>query len=487
MSPRTARTWRSILAIVAVVGVAVAAVLVFATGDADRPTPRPVGSARSPSTPPASPSPGTAEAFAVELDRVLGRGVERRLPRATLRRAADAVAGVMTDVYATGFVDPARWEGGEFPSLFSSFAPAARTAARRDLAALTLGRTVARLDGVRPNEASVDVRVIGDRRGRPVVAFASVRFRAVALASDAEIPIRHDGAFVLRRSDASWRITGYDVASRVPAPDAVDEVVRDARLAPPIPSGDPMFVLVIGSDARPGGNPARALADSIHIVGVNPRRGRASIVGIPRDSLVPIPGRGTDKINASLARGGPQLVVETVERLSGVRIDAYVLTGFAGFERIVGAIGPVEIDIPYAMRDPYSHARFDAGRTRLTARDALAFSRNRHDARGGDFGRSLNQGRLLVAFLTDLREDLHRGNAELLPWLLAGTRYAETDLELGQMVDLLLAVPAIAPGDVRNRVLPGHTATIGGRSVVVLSPDARDMLRDVARDAVLDD
>jgi LCP family protein required for cell wall assembly len=247
-----------------------------------------------------------------------------------------------------------------------------------------------------------------------------------------------------------------------------------------------MFVLVIGSDARPGANPARALADSIHIVGVNPRRGRASILGIPRDSFVQIPGRGADKINASL-RGGPELVVDTVERLAGVRIDAYVLTGFAGFERIVDTVGQIEIDIPYAMNDPYSHARFRAGRTRLNARNALAFSRNRHDARGGDFGRSLNQGRLLVAFLAELREDLRRGNAELLPWLLAGTRYAETDLELGQMVDLLLAVPAIAPGDVRNRVLPGHTATIGGRSVVVLSPNARDMLRDVARDAVLDD
>ena len=205
-----------------------------------------------------------------------------------------------------------------------------------------------------------------------------------------------------------------------------------------------MFVLVIGSDARPGGNPARALADSIHI-GVNPRQGRASIVGIPRDSFVPVPGRGSDKINASLSRGGPELLVDTVERLSGVRIDAYVLTGFAGFERIIGTVGQIEIDIPYAMNDPYSHARFRAGRTRLNARNALP-------SPGTDTtpAAATSAGRRTRAasdrLLAELREDLRSGDLGMLPWLLAGARYTETDLDLGQMVDLLLSVSAIAPG-----------------------------------------
>jgi hypothetical protein len=73
----------------------------------------------------------------------------------------------------------------------------------------------------------------------------------------------------------------------------------------------------------------------------------------------------------------------------------------------------------------------------------------------------------------------------VLPWLLAGARYTETDLDLGQMADLILSASAIAPSDVRNRVVPGRTATIGGRSVVLLAPGARDMFRDLARDAIL--
>ncbi|HEX5951353.1 MAG TPA: hypothetical protein VFZ96_10140, partial [Actinomycetota bacterium] len=89
------------------------------------------------------------------------------------------------------------------------------------------------------------------------------------------------------------------------------------------------------------------------------------------------------------------------------------------------------------------------------------------------------------AFLAELREDLRRGDLDMLPWLLAGARYTETDLDLEQMAGLLLSASAIAPGDVRNGVVPGRTATIGGRSVVLLAPGAHDIFRDLARDAVL--
>src|SRR4029453_17045092 len=95
----------------------------------------------------------------------------------------------------------------------------------------------------------------------------------------------------------------------------------------------------MGRDARPGRSAVNARADSIHIVGVNPRVGRVSILGIPRDSWVAIPGSGTNKINAALVRGGPELLVRTVEQLSGIQIDAFVLTGFVGFERLGDPLG----------------------------------------------------------------------------------------------------------------------------------------------------
>jgi LCP family protein required for cell wall assembly len=210
-----------------------------------------------------------------------------------------------------------------------------------------------------------------------------------------------------------------------------------------------------------------------------------SLLGIPRDSWVPIPGWGTDKINAALVRGGPELLVDTVERLSGIRIDAYVLTGFHGFSMMVNAIGGIVVDIPYPIQDAMAKAWFRKGSRRLDGAAALAFSRARHDVPGGDFGRSLNQGRVLVAALATLREHANGGAAALLPWVIAGANHVHSDLGLDEMFGLALAATAYEPGPVRNAVASGHTATIGGKSVVVLDAGAQAAFRDLARDGVL--
>jgi polyisoprenyl-teichoic acid--peptidoglycan teichoic acid transferase len=251
-------------------------------------------------------------------------------------------------------------------------------------------------------------------------------------------------------------------------------------------SDDRLFILAIGSDARPDQAVAGTRADSLHIIGVNARRDVASILGIPRDSYVPIPGAGTQKINASLFFGGPELTVRTVEQLTGIDIDAYVLAGFEGFRRVVTTIGELEVLVPYRMHDGASGAYFRAGPTRLTGREALAFARNRHDAPGGDFGRSLNQGRLIVAALRELREDFDKDPVTLLRWVVAARRYVHTNLSVDRVLDLLLAAMSIEPGRVRNRVVPGGGGTVGGQSVVQLGSSAQAMFRDIRRDAMLD-
>ncbi|MGH2690912.1 MAG: hypothetical protein ACRDHM_00215, partial [Actinomycetota bacterium] len=93
---------------------------------------------------------------------------------------------------------------------------------------------------------------------------------------------------------AGWLILGVSAAGQTPAPE-LERLSRDieAVLRPPLPSNDPLFLLAIGSDARPRGSLTRSLADSLHIIGVNPQTNVASILGIPRDSYVPIPGGGT--------------------------------------------------------------------------------------------------------------------------------------------------------------------------------------------------
>jgi LCP family protein required for cell wall assembly len=422
----------------------------------------------------------------VRLRRVLGRGPDGPVRRRALRRPAEAIRGTFTDLYETAFVDPELWGKGRFPGLERFFAADARAQARRDLGELTIGRSARRLEAVRPRPARLEVRFVTDGGGHAVVAFADMHFRATATTAAADrIRVAQHGRFVLRRTHGAWRIDSYDVRGRIPSAAGGGARPRAARFVPGPPTSDPLFVLVIGSDARPHQVATRTRADSLHIVGVNPRVARGAIVGIPRDSYVPIPGHGTAKINASLSYGGPELVVRTVEALTGVHVDAYVLTGFDGFHRLVDAIGGLDVHVPYPMNDPNSGAHFRPGPTHLNGREALAFSRDRHDAPGGDLGRSMNQGRVLVATLRQLRAVVAKDPARLLPWLVAATRFLRTDLSLSQMMELLLAASTFEPGRIRTTVVFGSGGTANGESVVRLGGSAYSVFRDLARNGVL--
>jgi polyisoprenyl-teichoic acid--peptidoglycan teichoic acid transferase len=284
-----------------------------------------------------------------------------------------------------------------------------------------------------------------------------------------------------------WIAVGAMAADPPPGqalPPALDRGMG-AEFRPGVPSKRPMFVLAIGSDARPDDAVTRSRADSLHIIGVNPREGRASILGIPRDSYVPIPGAGADKINAALFHGGPELVVRTVEQLTGIRFDAYLLTGFLGFRRMVTNVGPIQVVVPYPMSDAASGAHFRAGATRMNGPRALAFSRNRHDAPGGDVGRSLNQGRLILAALRALRDDVRKDPLALFRWTAAGFEHVRTDLTLIEMFELLNAAVSIEPSRVPNRVVFGGGGTVGGASVIRLGSSAQAMFRDLRRDGLL--
>jgi polyisoprenyl-teichoic acid--peptidoglycan teichoic acid transferase len=465
--------------------VAVVAVIATACTSPSQPS---VDERTEPTTVPVAPAPdgSTSPPFhelSMTLRDVDAHGVAGRIRRSDLAEPTRAVRQTIAELYTIGFVDPVRWQDGEFPSLFRLFAGPVRDQASRDLADLTLGPVARDVDAVQPRRALLDLRFLADGQARPLFAVADVRFAGIAQAGETRAPVKHEGEYVLRRVNGEWRVVSYDVQGHVP--NVLEGGPRDAAFAPGLPSNEPLFVLVIGSDARPGQSVTRTRADSIHIVGVNPRQGRVSIVGIPRDSWVYMPGYGSDKINAALVRGGPELLVDTVQRLSGIRMDAYLLTGFQGFERMVKAVGGIDMKIPYPVNDPWANAHFRPGPEHLSGREALAFARVRHDLPNGDFGRSFNQGRLMIAALATLRREVAEGSAVLLPWALAAARNVVTDLSLTDMFELLVAAPAFEPRRVRNAVVSGRVGSIGGRSVVVLDGRAHAMFRDLARDAML--
>ena len=245
-----------------------------------------------------------------------------------------------------------------------------------------------------------------------------------------------------------------------------------------------VWVLAIGSDARPGGDMRKSNGDSIHLIGVDPQTGAGTIVGFPRDSWVKIPGYGTGKINSALARGGPKLMAETVRQLTGLPVDFYVLTAFEGFQRIVDELGGVNVHVDKNMNDRFSGARFDPGWHNMNGGQALAYSRDRHDVPNGDFTRSLHQGNVMMSGLAKLRaevgddEGLHR-------WIGVLLRHADLDSPPTSLLPLAALARKLDPAKITNIVAPGRVGTAGSASVVYLTDEARKLFIDLRPDAAI--
>ena len=122
------------------------------------------------------------------------------------------------------------------------------------------------------------------------------------------------------------------------------------------------------------------------------------MVSIPRDSYVPIPSHGRDKINAAFAIGGAPLLTQTVEQATGLRLDHYAEIGFSGFAGLVDALGGITICPTTPINDPLAGIDLPAGCQKLDGRDALGYVRTRDTPRA-DLDRMANQRQFLSALL----------------------------------------------------------------------------------------
>ena len=167
--------------------------------------------------------------------------------------------------------------------------------------------------------------------------------------------------------------------------------------------------LIVGTDSREGlsqeerdrlatGDADGARTDTIMLVHV-PLTGKPILVSIPRDLYVPVPGMGSHKINAAFNNGGPELLVQTVEQLSGVRIDHYAEIGFGGFDRLVDSVGGVKMCIDQSIRDPKAGLNLKKGCQKLDGAQALGLVRTRA-LPNSDLDRVQNQRKFLAALVS---------------------------------------------------------------------------------------
>jgi polyisoprenyl-teichoic acid--peptidoglycan teichoic acid transferase len=246
---------------------------------------------------------------------------------------------------------------------------------------------------------------------------------------------------------------------------------------------DTVFILAIGSDERPGLDGARG--DALHVIGINAKAGKATIINIPRDTWVDIPGRRQGRINEAFHYGGPQLQAETVRRLTGAPISYVFTTTFAGVVAMVDKMGGLEVDIPFHMDDRNSGAAFEPGRQRINGSQVLAFSRNRYIP-DGDMRRTAHQGQVLIHALEHVRAAGTSGT-DVLRYLDVAYRNVRVDgIPPTDLYRLARAITRIEPGNVRNYTIPVQVGRAGAASVVFLrQPTATAVFQDFVDDAIL--
>jgi polyisoprenyl-teichoic acid--peptidoglycan teichoic acid transferase len=352
------------------------------------------------------------------------------------------------------------------------------------------------------------------------VRVRSVRLKKVAIAGTLVVALATTAGVALRGPSDPTIVVGYTGETLSTPPTEPPTIVTEAPTTlpppdlgrPPLPEPGPamglkvangqpgappiefvsdiavpddlVFILVLGSDARPKEDLLRTRADAIQLLALNPRTMQGTLVGFPRDSYVQYPRGGRGKINDALARGGPAYAAETVRLLTGLPIHYYVLTGFVGLQRMVDEVGGIDVHVDRRMNDRFSGARFERGWHHFVGGEALAFSRNRHDVANGDFTRSEHHGQLLLAGLTKLRSTVG-DDSSLLARVDILRRNCRFDVPLDHLPRLAALARRLDPARLSSVVLPGRVGTAGGASVVFLTQDAPRLFDDLRDDAVI--
>ena len=247
-------------------------------------------------------------------------------------------------------------------------------------------------------------------------------------------------------------------------------------------SPDVVWILAVGSDARPGEDMTRVRGDALQLIGMNTKTGAAAAIGIPRDSYVSIPGVGSERINAALYYGGPELLGETVGELIGIVPDYVFVTRFEKFANMVNDIGGIEVDNPIYFDDTYLKPKgFEAGKQHLNGYLALAFSRIRKTLPAGDFDRSANQQRVVRGIQAKIREKAGvHGFIE--KGVLSAMANMATNASPAELYRLARAAAAVKPSLITTCVVLGGIGNIGGASVVLPYVDQARRFGDEARD-----
>jgi LCP family protein required for cell wall assembly len=260
-----------------------------------------------------------------------------------------------------------------------------------------------------------------------------------------------------------------------------------ANLNPVSAPTQPFTVLLLGSDDDSKFPPDRLNTQSMILVRVDPSSRQATMLSIPRDLWVPIPGQGMGKISTAYNLGGPQGAISAVEGNFKVHIDDYVWIGLNGLVKLIDKLGGVNVQVTNPVlddyypadlnvQDPYGYYRVAVlpGATHMDGVHALQYVRSRHGDLRGDFARSERQQQLLLA----IKSQASHLNAADLPGLAeAFNGEIKTSISLDRLRALLsIANNFTSPGVHRVVLVPPYTSEGWAAGQSVVFPDWSQIL-----------
>ena len=294
---------------------------------------------------------------------------------------------------------------------------------------------------------------------------------------------------------------GHRLSGQVDRVEGVFDGLTDRPSRAAGPAGAAVNILVLGTDRRSAvpttGSAAAATpwvpgaqrSDAMMVVHIDADRRGASVISIPRDSWVEVPGHGPAKINAAFSYAGPSLAVATVERLTGVRIDHLAIIDWAGFEQLTDAVGGVEVTIPRTVRDSARGIVWRRGTYRLDGAQALAYVGQRYGLARGDLDRVARQQAYLRSLLqASLHTRMRTDPKMVYDFLDVVTRHLSVDAgwSTWSMARLALSLRDLRSADVRYLTAPVRSlGRVERQSVVFLDPDVgAELWRAVRADRV---
>jgi LCP family protein required for cell wall assembly len=284
---------------------------------------------------------------------------------------------------------------------------------------------------------------------------------------------------VLIVAGAMWSAVRDVSAGIERIPDAFD-IPEQARPAP-APGGSLNFLLagLDSEDSAGSFEQGAARTDAVMILHINESRDEAYLISIPRDTWVPIPGHGENKINAAYSFGGPSLYVQTAEELTGLRMDHLAVIDWSGFRDLTDALGGVELTFDETVVSS-DGTTYEPGTHTLSGEEALQYVRERKGLPAGDFDRVKRQQNYLRALLRQLQAGdilTDPGRLAEVAGAIGDAAKVDDELSATDLVGLALSLRNLGADNMTLLTVPTDgTGWAGKASIVVYDRAGADEL-----------